>query len=129
MTTHVKVLGVAYIALSTLGLLAALFMSLIFGTASGIVGANADPHDAAIALPIIGLTGMMLVIFLLVISLPGLIAGIGLLRLRPWGRILGIIVAVLNLIHIPLGTIVGIYGLWVLFNSETERLFSDPAPS
>jgi hypothetical protein len=124
MTTHVKVLGVAYIALSTLGLVAALFMSLIFGTASGIVGANTDPHDAAIALPIIGLTGMMLVAFLLILSLPGLVAGIGLLRLRPWGRILGIIVAVLNLIHIPFGTIVGIYGLWVLFNKETEQLFA-----
>lgn len=130
MTTHVKVLGVAYIALSTLGLLAALFMSLIFGTASGIVGANADPHDAAIALPIIGITGMMLVLFLLVVSLPGLIAGIGLLRFRPWARILGIVVAILNLIHIPFGTIVGIYGLWVLFSKDTERLFSEaPASS
>lgn len=129
MSTHVKVLGVAYIALSALGLMAALFMALIFGTASGIVGASAEPHDAAIALPIIGLTGMMLVTFLLVVSLPGLIAGIGLLKLRPWGRILGIIVAVLNLIHIPLGTIVGIYGLWVLFNKDTERLFSDTAGS
>jgi len=129
MSTHVKVLGVAYIALSALGLMIALFMALIFGTASGIVGASAEPQDAAIAMPIIGLTGMMLVTFLLVVSLPGLIAGIGLLKLRPWGRILGIIVAVLSLINIPLGTIVGIYGLWVLFNKDTERLFSDAAPS
>jgi hypothetical protein len=127
MTTHIKVLGVAYIALSTLGILAALFMSLIFGTASGIVGASADAKDAAIAMPIIGIAGTMLVVFLLVISLPGLIAGIGLLRLRPWARILGIVVAVVNLIHIPLGTIVGIYGLWVLFNKDTERLFSGAA--
>jgi hypothetical protein len=129
-TTHVKVLGVAYIALSTFGIVAALFISMIVGTASGIVGASADAGDAAIALPIIGLTGMMLVIFLLLISLPGLIAGIGLLRFKPWARILGIVVAVLNLIHIPFGTIVGIYALWVLFNKDTERLFAGvPAPS
>jgi hypothetical protein len=127
MTTHVKVLGVAYIALSTLGILAALFMSLVVGTASGIVGASADAKDAAIAMPIIGLAGTMLVVFLLVLSLPGLIAGIGLLRFRPWARILGIVVAVVNLIHVPLGTIVGIYGLWVLFNRDTERLFSGAA--
>jgi hypothetical protein len=25
---------------------------------------------------------------------------------------------------VPLGTIVGVYGLWVLFSKETERLFS-----
>ena len=76
MTTHVKVLGVLYIALSALGICAALFVGLAFGTASGVVAANADA-DAAVALPIIGLAGTALTAFLLAISLPGLIAGIG----------------------------------------------------
>ena len=127
MNTHVKVLGVLYIALSTLGLMLALFMGLIFGTASGVVGMNADSRDAAIALPIIGIAGTMLVVFLVALALPGLVAGVGLLQLRPWGRILGIVVAILHLIHIPFGTVVGIYGLWVLLNKDTERLFSGPA--
>lgn len=127
MSTHVKVLGVLYIALSTFGLLAALFLGLAFGAASGIVGVNADAKDAAIALPIIGIAGTMLVIFLIALAVPGLIAGIGLLKLRPWARILAIVVSVINLIHIPFGTIVGIYGLWVLFNKDTERLFGGGA--
>ena len=59
----------------------------------------------------------------MLVSLPGLIAGIGLLKFRPWARILGIVVAILNLINIPIGTVVGIYALWVLFSRETERLF------
>jgi hypothetical protein len=126
MDTHVKVLGVLYIALSTLGLMLALFMGLIFGTATSVVGMNADSRDAAIALPIIGIAGTMLVIFLVALALPGLVAGVGLLRLRPWGRILGVVVAILHLIHIPFGTIIGIYGLWVLLNKDTERLFSGP---
>src|SRR4029079_3548007 len=128
MNTHVKVVGVLFIALSALGICAALVFSLVFGTASGIVGLNADPHDAAIALPIIGLAGTMLVTFLLVISVPGLIAGIGILKMRPWARILGIVLAILNLIHIPIGTIFGIYALWVLLNKDTEALFSSPVP-
>ena len=127
MNTHVKVLGVLYIALSTLGLMLALFMGLIFGTATGVVGMNADSREAAIALPIIGLAGTMLVVFLVALALPGLVAGVGLLQLRPWARILGIVVAILHLIHIPFGTLVGIYGLWVLLNKDTERLFSGPA--
>jgi hypothetical protein len=69
-----------------------------------------------------------LVVFLLATALPGLVGGIGLLRFRPWARILGIVVAVLNLIHVPFGTAVGIYGLWVLFNKETEALFSGAPP-
>jgi hypothetical protein len=124
MTTHVKVVAVLYLFLSAFGLLAALAVSMAFGLAHGIVGANADPEGAAIALPIIGLTGTMLVVFLVLTALPGLVAGVGLLRLRPWARILGIVVAILNLIHIPIGTAVGIYALWVLLSRETERLFS-----
>jgi hypothetical protein len=127
-TTHIKVLGVLYVLLSVFGLLAALFMALAFGTASGIVGVNADPHDAAIALPIIGLAGTALVTFLVAVSLPGLIAGVGILKMRPWGRILGIVVAIVNLIHVPIGTAVGIYGLWVLLNGDTERQFAAGAP-
>jgi hypothetical protein len=97
---------------------------MAFGLAGGIVGANADPNEAAIALPIIGLTGTMLVVFLVLTSLPGVIAGVGLLKFRPWARILAIVVAIINLIHIPIGTAVGIYALWVLLSGETERLFS-----
>ncbi len=124
MQTHVKVLGVLFIVLSGLGILLSLTLMLAFGAAAGIVGANADAHDAAIALPIIGLAGTALVIFLLVLSLPGLVTGIGLLKFKPWSRIAGIVLSALHLIHIPFGTALGVYGLWVLLNKETEPLFS-----
>jgi hypothetical protein len=129
MGTHVKVLGGLYLALSAISLFAALFLALAVGTASAIVGTAADAHDAAIAIPIIGIAGTALVVFLVIVSLPGLIAGIGLLKLRPWARIVGIVVAVLYLVHIPFGTIVGIYGLWVLFNKDTEPLFAETRPA
>jgi hypothetical protein len=119
----VKVLGVLYIALSAIGLLCALLLALVFGTASGIVAANADA-DAAVALPIIGIAGTALTMFLLAVSLPGLITGIGLLKLKPWARILGIVLSAINLINIPFGTALGIYGLWVLLNKDSERLFA-----
>ncbi len=125
MASHVKILGAIYIALSGILLCLALFLAFAVGTASAIVGQAADPNDAAVALPIIGIAGTALVGFLVAVSLPGLIAGIGLLKRRPWARILGIVVAVLSLINIPVGTIVGIYGLWVLFSSETEQILSE----
>jgi len=129
MRTHVKVLGVLYIALSALGVCAALFLLLAVGVATGTVGMNADAHDAAIALPIIGLAGSALVAFLLALSLPGVITGIGLLKFRPWARILGIVLGVLHLFYFPFGTALGIYALWVLFSKETETLFSgSPVP-
>ena len=131
MQTHVKVLAVLFIALSAMGILMALFMMAVFGVGAGIAGATGDP-EAAVALPLIGLTGTALVIFFLALSLPGLITGWGLLKFRPWARIVGIVLCAINLINIPFGTILGAYGLWVLLNGETERLFTasgSPAPA
>ena len=123
MVTHVKVLAVLFIVLSALGVLAALVLMLVFGVAAGSVGVSGDP-DAAVALPIIGAVGTGLVIFLLVLSLPGIITGYGLLKFKSWARIVGIVLCALNLINIPFGTLLGAYGLWVLLNGETERLFN-----
>ena len=123
MQTHVKVVAVLFIVFSALGVLVALGALAMFGGAAGIVGAAAEGDDAALALPIIGLTGTIVTIFLLAISVPGLLAGYGLLNLKSWGRILGIVLCAINLINIPFGTVFGIYGLWVLLNKDSERLF------
>lgn len=127
MQTHVKVLGVLYLALSGFFFVAALFLGLAMGSAAGIVGATADPQDAAVAIPVLGIAGSALVIFLLAFSLPGILTGYGLLTYRPWARIVGIVLSAINLINIPFGTILGAYGLWVLLNKETERLFEGHA--
>ncbi len=59
--------------------------------------------------------------------LPGIFAyvaaGFGLLRYKSWARFLVIILAILNLILFPIGTVIGIYTLWVMFNNETKALF------
>lgn len=127
MQTHVKVLGALYLAVSAFFLLGALMLVLAMGGAAGIVGATAEPEDAAIAIPVLGFAGTALAVFLSVFALPGLATGYGLLQQRPWARILGIVLSAISLINIPFGTLVGIYGLWVLLNKDTERLFEAPA--
>jgi len=127
MDTHVKVLGALQVAFGAIGVMLALLMIFVFGGAAGIVGASGDP-EAAIAVPIIGLTGTALVVLLLLTSLPGVVIGIGLLRLRPWSRIAGIVISIIALMMVPFGTIVGAYGLWVLFSKDTERLFMTGVP-
>jgi hypothetical protein len=77
-------------------------------------------------MPIIGLTGLALVVVVGALSLPGIIVGFGLLKFRSWARIFGIVLSILDLIWIPFGTVVGAYGLWVLFSRDTERLFDRP---
>jgi len=123
METHVKVLGALQIAMGAVGLFSALVLVAVFGVASSAVGMSGDP-DAAIALPIIGITGMALVAFLVTLSLPGVVVGIGLIQRRPWARIAGIVLSILSLMMVPFGTILGVYGVWVLFSKDTERLFT-----
>jgi hypothetical protein len=121
--THVKVLGVLYLAIGGCMLLGALFLAMTMGGVAGIVGASADPEDAAIAVPILGIAATALAGFFGIFSLPSLITGYGLLNFKPWARIVGIVLSAISLIMIPFGTIVGAYGLWVLLSKETERLF------
>jgi hypothetical protein len=125
--THVKVLGVLYLAVGGCMLMGALFLAMTIGGAAGVVGATADPEDAAIAVPILGIAGTAMVAFLGIFSLPSLITGYGLLHYKPWARIVGIVLSAVSLIFIPFGTIIGAYGLWVLLTKETEQLFNiDP---
>ncbi len=126
MATHVKVLGIIYIVLGALGVLGALALLLFFGGLAGIVGGAAD-HDARIAIPVLGGLGGLLFLLVLVFSLPAVIAGIGLVQFRPWGRILGIVMSAISLMNVPIGTAIGIYGLWALLNRETEMLFTRTA--
>ena len=122
METHTKVLGVLNIVSGVLGLCLAFVLVLVFGGVTALVGAEADA-DAAIAVPIIGLTGMMVVLFMVALSLPSIIIGWGLYQLRPWSRIAGIVLSAVSLISFPFGTILGVYGLWVLFSKDGQRLF------
>lgn len=123
MRDHVRILGMLHIVFGSLGLLGALIVLFIFGGIAGIVGLSNEP-DAHVAAPILGLIGGAICILVLVLSLPGLIAGIGLLKFQPWARILTIVLSAINLLNVPFGTALGVYGLWVLLQQETERLFA-----
>ena len=66
---------------------------------------------------------------LVVSSIPGLIAGVGLIKYRPWARILGIVMSILNLFTFPHGTAIGVYSMIVLFDQEAVRLLAKDAIS
>src|SRR5581483_9021340 len=120
---HVKILAILNIVLGGLGVIGALVVLLVFGGIAGLSTLGRNP-DAAMAAPFMGLIGGTIAIFILVVSAPAVIAGFGLLKLRPWARILTIILSVLHLFNVPIGTALGVYGLWVLLNRETEVLFA-----
>ncbi len=127
MLTHVKLLGVLHIVFGALGLLAALALLFLFGGLAGLVQSADRSGDSFVGAGFLGFIGVVVFFALLIFSLPGLIAGIGIVNLRPWGRVFGIVISALDLLHVPLGTALGVYGLWVLLSNQTEALFRNPA--
>jgi hypothetical protein len=106
MKDHVKLVAVLRIASSALGLLAALivFVAVVGG---GLISGDAE------AIRITSVVGTVVAGFVGLLSLPGLLAGVGLLRHWAWARWLTVALAVLDLGAVPIGTILGIYAIWV----------------
>src|SRR4029077_14051011 len=102
---------------SSLTIVGALAVMAIFGGIATIIGASGSP-DAVPAIPIVGGIGAIICVVLIIVGVPGLIAGIGMLKFRPWARTLGIVISALDLLHVPFGTALGIYGLWALLSPE-----------
>jgi hypothetical protein len=117
MDTHVKVLGVLYIVLGVVLAICGVGLLAIIGGAGAVSG---ERH----AMLVTGIVGSVLCGVLLVLSLPNLIAGYGLLKRREWARILAIVLGIIHLVGFPVGTAIGVYTLYVLFNDETKRLFT-----
>ncbi len=117
MKKHIELLGILNIVYSCIGLLVA---AVIFLVLSGI---GIIAHDA-VALGVLGTIGMILCLIITALSVPGIVAGIGLLKMKSWARLIAIIIGCLHLIDIPFGTALGVYTLWVLLNDESRSLLS-----
>lgn len=116
MEGHVRILGTIYIIFHALGLLAAV---LIFTVLSGVGILSGDLGSAGVLVVI----GTVVAGLLVILCLPGIIGGIGLLYRKQWARILIIVVGAINLLEFPIGTALGVYTFWVLLNEQTAPLF------
>lgn len=115
MEKHITFVAVLNIAFGFLGLFFAVFLFV------AIIGAGIISGEPE-AMTITSIVGTALAFFLVITSLPEIIGGFGLLKRKAWARILILVVACLDLLWIPIGTIIGIYELWVLLNEETAKL-------
>ena len=90
MEKHINVVAALQIGYSILGII----IGILVFTILHFVGDIVDDHEAEF---ILSLVAKIITIFVVVISLPGIIAGIGLFKRKEWARILTLIISVLNL--------------------------------
>lgn len=120
MQKHITLVGALHIGYSALQILGGL-IALLFILGGGLLGGLISEEEIVISIIffIAGAIGTWLVL----VSLPGIVAGVGVLRRWPWGRYMALVLAVIWLSNIPLGTTIGAYSLWVLVQDETTKLF------
>lgn len=127
MDTHINLCAGLHIVLGILGVMMGIIFILGVLGVSLIIGLNASPADASTAIPIVGIAGFFISGIMMFTPLLGLAAGIGIYKRDFWGRVLGIIVAVLYLpAFFPFGILLSVYTLWVLLSSETSLFFQRP---
>ena len=117
MKKHVTVVGAIHIGFGILGLIAAIAVFFALNFAKGFV------ENEEVPTMVLGFLSISLPLLIGVLSTLGLIGGIGLLSFLPWARYLVIVVAALGCLNIPIGTLKGVYTLWVLLQDETIKLF------
>jgi len=121
MKKHVTVVAALHIGFGILGLIGALAAFFALRFARGFVMGDEVP---TMILGFLSLSVPLLIGFL---STLGLIGGIGLLSFQSWARYLVIVVAALGCLNIPIGTLKGVYSLWVLLQDDTIKMFQPVA--
>ncbi len=119
---HVTVLGWLHIIGNLFFVLIGLFLFFFLRTIGAVSG---DPQ----ALVVLSVVGTFVGTLLTVLGLPGIVAGFGLLAHKEWARYLAIVLGVLNLLNAPIGTVIGIYTLWVLMQEDAAAFFATETPA
>ncbi len=102
------------IAVGAFSGLIALFQFLFFG----------GPLTIAVYLSIQTLVVTVWLWIMLLLAIPSIVIGLALLGFHGWARVSGILLAVFQLLNLPLGTLVGFYSLWVLFSDDADMIFN-----
>jgi len=115
---HLRLLGIFWLAVSALSIVPAFVLLIFFRP-----GFLDVPEMPSFVHRLLVLIGMML----LSNAVLGIITGWGLLERQPWARMLAIVLGCFNLLHLPLGTALGIYTLWTLLPAKSEEEYRQMA--
>lgn len=112
MDKHLNLLGILYIVLGVFHIFSISIAAIFIFTFDLFRGLVYFDFVRAIIAVVFGV--------IVLVSLLGIIAGIGLLKGQSWARGLAIGPGFIMLLNIPLGTLLGIYSIWVLLLREEQ---------
>ena len=129
MTRHVRFLAILYSLWGALFGLAGVALLILAAGAATLAWAPAQggAGRVGIAASLTAATFLVLGVLSALWASVHLWCGARVRRHEPWGRMLALGLAVLNLLLLPFGTALGAYAMWVLLTQEGRHLFEPPA--
>ena len=128
MKKHVDLVANLFVVWGSLGLLASLGV-LVLGFGLGALVVSSDPGQAGARVMgglVTGLTSVLAVLGL-VGSAGHLWNASGLRKRRDRARLVGLVLAVLDVSVLPFGPALGVYAFWVLTHRDVRAEFEPPA--
>ncbi|HHU99445.1 MAG TPA: hypothetical protein PK005_05095 [Bacteroidales bacterium] len=113
---HVNIAGILQIVFGSLLVFGALIIAVVLGFIDQFAE---DPT----AVKILAIISTPLVVLMLLFGAGMIAGGIGLFYCKRWARILTLVLGGIGLLNIPLGTLKGVYIIWVLVQPEAISLF------
>ncbi len=114
---HVRMLGILWLAFACLELVGGFVLYVVANTIFGVSSPGGPPAEMR---PFLHTLLSFISVFLVIKAAAGLAAGWGLLQRDPWARILALVLAFVALFHVPFGTALGVYTLWVLLPAQSD---------
>ena len=122
---HNKLLSIFFFIMGGLQLLAAIFVILMYGGFGTFMLTSSSRSEDQAAGGMFLVIGLLVGLFVLAFAGFFLFTGWKLLKEKSIGRTLGIIGSILSLLSFPLGTALGVYGLWFFFGDQGKAFYSD----
>jgi hypothetical protein len=122
MSTHIQIIAWLHLILGGLAALCGVLVLLVL-LGIGSFAAASGGHEGLVGFTLFGGFGTFLMVLAIVMALPDLLVGWGLLARRQWARILCIVISILHLLS-GVGILLGVYSLVVLLMPEGAREFS-----
>jgi hypothetical protein len=115
---HVHLLGILWLSVSAFNTIAGVILYVLANTLFAHLHEMGAPKaPTSFVRPLLSVIALTL----WTKAAGGFLAGWGLLHREPWARVVALVLGFIALFHIPFGTAVGVYTLWVLLPAQSQQ--------
>jgi len=121
---HNNLLGIFFMIQGGLVILTGIILGVVYGVMGVVmIGAGGARNGGAAMGGVMIVVAFVICAIVVVIGAVDLFTGSKIRKIAPIGRTLGIVISILSLFSFPIGTALGIYGLWFLLGDMGKALY------